>query len=74
MRGDVRGQADWREGDEGCRIVLAKTQWREQDETTERLEGHSNESELEPQALNLYPLLNVDSFIVIREFIHQQPA
>lgn len=29
MRGDVRGQADWREGDEGCRIVLAKTQWRE---------------------------------------------
>lgn len=41
------------EGNGGLRVVLEKAGWKEYNETTESLEGHRNELELESYALNL---------------------
>lgn len=40
-------------GKGGLRVVLEKAGWKEYNETTESLEGHRNELELEPYVLNL---------------------
>ena len=54
--------------------MLEKAPWKEYSETTECQEGHSNKSGLELHALHFSLSLDVASFIVIREFIHRQPA
>jgi len=74
VRGDSRGQADWREGDGGRRVVLEKAPWKEYSETTECHKGHSNKSGLELSALHFSLSLDIDAFIVSREFTHWQPA
>ena len=74
VRRDLRGQADWREGDGGRRVVLEKAPWKEYSETTECHEGHSNKSGLELTALHFSLSLDVDALIVSREFTHWQPA
>lgn len=61
VRGNLRGQADWREGDGGRRVVLEKAPWKEYSEATDCHEGHSNRSGRELHALHFSLSLDVDA-------------